>query len=90
MRTHRITAESADKAALHNGHGHSEIRQRWDPQQLIRRKLKAIAKFLKGIDRRVSLPSGNAAEVSWTEPAELRSFLIAEAAAAAQIKDGDG
>ena len=83
VRAHGIAAESTDKTALRNGHGQPGIRQRRDPQQLVRCELKALAQLLKGDDRCVSLPSGNTAEVSWAETAELRGLLVAETTAAA-------
>ena len=76
---HWIAAEAADIAALLNNHG----QPRRDPQQLVRCELKALAQLLKGDDRCVSLPSGNTAEVSWAETAELRGLLVAETTAAA-------
>ena len=44
----------------------------------------------KGNDRCVGLSSCNTAEVSRAEAAELRGFLVAKVAAAAQLKDGQG
>ena len=78
-RAHWIAAEAADIVALLNNHG----QPRRDPQQLVRCELKALAQLLKGDDRCVSLPSGNTAEVSWAETAELRGLLVAETTAAA-------
>ena len=83
VRAHGIAAESTDKTALRNGHGQPGIRQRRDPQQLVRCELKALTQLLKDNDRCVGLPSGNAAEVSWTEAAKLRGLFVAEIAAAA-------
>ena len=48
-RAHGIAAESADIAAFRNRHGQPGIRQRRDPQQLVRRELKADTQLLKGI-----------------------------------------
>ena len=79
VRAHGIAAESTDKTALRNGHG----QPRRDPQQLVRCELKALAQLLKGDDRCISLSSGNAAEVSWAEAADLRGLLVAEITAAA-------
>ena len=83
VRAHGIAAESADIAAFRNRHGQPGIRQRRDPQQLVRCELKALTQLLKDNDRCVGLPSGNTAEVSWAETAELRGLLVAETTAAA-------
>ena len=90
VRAYGTAAKSADKASLRNSHGQPGIRQRRNPQQLVRCELKAFTQLLKGNDRCVGLSSGNTAEVSWAEAAKLRGFLIAEITAAAQMKDGQG